>query len=262
MKYLAIFICLFATISHAEELPPTASHILETYQKSLPKIQSEELVATITTSSASKVIPGEKAPAPKNKRKISLKRKVDSKTGEQKVLVTILEPVELQGLKLLSHKEPGKPETQWMYLPKLKKVQRITGAKKKGKFAGSEFTFEDLAGLDFSGYEFSETVTNENPDFRLTATVKDPNSDSKTAEFTFIQKNGRLKSLRHYGKDYQILKTAIFSNHKALSTGETRPFTVHMISSITNLMSVLNVESIKVNHNISDSVFSLRALKR
>ena len=45
---------------------------------------------------------------------------------------------------------------QWLYLPALKRVKRISSKNKSGSFMGSEFSYEDLSSFNIDKYDFKK----------------------------------------------------------------------------------------------------------
>jgi hypothetical protein len=65
--------------------------------------------------------------------------------GNGKTLVRFTEPPELRGVTLLSINEPGLSERQWIYTPATDRVRSVAPRERSEKFAGSDFTYEDIA---------------------------------------------------------------------------------------------------------------------
>lgn len=63
-------------------------------------------------------------------------------------------PRDVNGTALLSHTKILDPDDQWLFLPALKRVKRISSANKSGPFVGSEFAFEDLVSQEVDKYEY------------------------------------------------------------------------------------------------------------
>ncbi|TNE38056.1 MAG: outer membrane lipoprotein-sorting protein [Alphaproteobacteria bacterium] len=59
-------------------------------------------------------------------------------------LIVFDHPRDIEGTALLTHARILEADDQWMYLPKLGRVKRISSANKAGPFMGSEFAFEDF----------------------------------------------------------------------------------------------------------------------
>ena len=54
------------------------------------------------------------------------------------------EPRDVQGTAFLVHAHRDDSNDQWLYLPALRRVKRISSANRSGSFMGSEFAYEDL----------------------------------------------------------------------------------------------------------------------
>ena len=63
-------------------------------------------------------------------------------------------PRDIKGTAFLSHTKILSPDDQWLYLPALKRVKRISSANKSGSFVGSEFAYEDLVSFEVEKYSY------------------------------------------------------------------------------------------------------------
>ncbi len=84
---------------------------------------------------------------------IATLEKPDESVGD-KSLVLFDTPRDIEGTALLSHAKILDPDNQWLYLPALKRVKRISSANKSGPFVGSEFAFEDFTSLELNKYHY------------------------------------------------------------------------------------------------------------
>jgi hypothetical protein len=64
--------------------------------------------------------------------------------GERWTLMRFIQPDDIAGTGLLTQDHPGDASDQWLYLPALKKVRRVSSSRKGGRFVGSDFFYEDL----------------------------------------------------------------------------------------------------------------------
>ena len=71
-----------------------------------------------------------------------------------KSLTVFDSPRDVKGTAFLSFTHAAKPDDQWLYLPALKRVKRISSANKSGPFMGSEFAYEDLASQEVDKYRY------------------------------------------------------------------------------------------------------------
>jgi hypothetical protein len=63
-------------------------------------------------------------------------------------------PRDIKGTALLSHAKILDPDNQWLFLPALKRVKRISSSNKSGPFVGSEFAYEDLTSIELNKYDY------------------------------------------------------------------------------------------------------------
>ena len=77
----------------------------------------------------------------------------DENIGDRS-LVVFDSPRDIKGTALLSHAQILDPDDQWLYLPALKRVKRISSTNKSGPFVGSEFAFEDFTATELNKYSY------------------------------------------------------------------------------------------------------------
>ncbi len=70
--------------------------------------------------------------------------RLDRAGGETANLIRFLYPEDIAGTGLLSIDKADGGSDQWLYLPALDRVRRISGNRKGGRFVGSDLYFEDL----------------------------------------------------------------------------------------------------------------------
>ena len=85
--------------------------------------------------------------------RISTLEKPDESVGD-KSLVLFDTPRDIEGTALLSHAKILDPDDQWLYLPALKRVKRISSSNKSGPFVGSEFAFEDFTAIELNKFNY------------------------------------------------------------------------------------------------------------
>ena len=64
------------------------------------------------------------------------------------------QPRDVKGTAFLSFTHATVPDEQWLYLPALKRVKRISSSNKSGPFMGSEYAFEDLTSFEVEKYDY------------------------------------------------------------------------------------------------------------
>ncbi|MEC8428388.1 MAG: outer membrane lipoprotein-sorting protein, partial [Pseudomonadota bacterium] len=69
---------------------------------------------------------------------------VDKGNSERWTLMRFKKPADVDGTGLLTMDHIGDDSDQWLYLPALDKIRRISSKRKGGRFVGSDFFYEDL----------------------------------------------------------------------------------------------------------------------
>lgn len=68
----------------------------------------------------------------------------DKGNAERWTLMRFIKPNDVERTGLLTKDYAGDESDQWLYLPALDRVRRISSSRKGGKFVGSDFQYEDL----------------------------------------------------------------------------------------------------------------------
>ncbi|MDE0155924.1 MAG: outer membrane lipoprotein-sorting protein [Gammaproteobacteria bacterium] len=85
----------------------------------------------------------------------SLRVKVLEVEGDgDKSLFVFDEPRDVEGTAFLIHAHKVEADDQWLYLPALKRVKRISSANRSGSFMGSEFSYEDMGAQELEKYTY------------------------------------------------------------------------------------------------------------
>ena len=71
-----------------------------------------------------------------------------------KGLTVFDEPRDIKGTAFLSYSHALVADEQWIYLPALKRVKRISSSNKSGPFMGSEFAYEDISSFEIPKYNY------------------------------------------------------------------------------------------------------------
>ena len=88
-----------------------------------------------------------------------------------KSLTVFDSPRDVKGTAFLSFTHATKPDEQWIYLPAVKRVKRISSRNKSGSFMGSEFAYEDLSSHEVEKYSY-KWLRDENLDGRKSRVVE------------------------------------------------------------------------------------------
>lgn len=138
-------------------------------------------------------------------------------SGEQ-TLTTITWPADQKGTHLLTWNHRSKDNDQWLYLPSIQRVKRISSRGQSGSFMGSEFAYEDLVNvwwIEKYDYKF---VRDQKVGKRDTWVVERYPRDKDSAyskQIVWVDKE-YLSALRidFYDRKGKLLKTASFKAFK------------------------------------------------
>lgn len=63
-------------------------------------------------------------------------------------------PADVQGISVLTHSALNGNDQQWLYLPSVGRVKRISSSNRSGAFVGSDFAYEDLSSFEVEKYAY------------------------------------------------------------------------------------------------------------
>ena len=153
-------------------------------------------------------------------------------------------PPEIAGTQLLFVDVPNQDDPQLLYLPALKRVQRISGSKKEGSFLGSDFLFSDLE-LSLDSNETHNIISEDDENWVIQSS--NPQSKQYKHWITTISKKDLLPySIAYYAKNGSHLKT--FSIEKTMTVeGRLIPSLTTMSNHIKGTKTQLEVNTIEIN---------------
>lgn len=84
----------------------------------------------------------------------------DYEDGDKSVMF-FLEPADVKGTGFLgwNYDDESKDDDQWLYLPALKKVRRISSSNRADYFMGTDFTYNDMGDRDVDDYMYKHLGT-------------------------------------------------------------------------------------------------------
>lgn len=75
--------------------------------------------------------------------------------GGDRSLLVFQSPKDVRETALLTHNQSSASDDQWIYLPALKRVKRISSSSRAGPFMGSEFAYEDFTAAEIDKFTYS-----------------------------------------------------------------------------------------------------------
>jgi len=148
----------------------------------------------------------------------SLKIKTLEIIGDGDKSLTIFNsPRDIKGTAFLSFTHALVPDEQWLYLPALKRVKRISSSNKSGPFLGSEYAFEDLTSFEVAKFSYKylrDEMVDDIACFVIELTPKYKHS-GYTREVVWIdQLRYIVIKVDYYDRKKSLLKSQTFKGYK------------------------------------------------
>ncbi len=186
-------------------------------------------------------------------------------SGKQgaKTLVEFLKPMDVKGTKFLSWNKKGELPDQWLYMPAVKKVKKISGSGQSGSFMGSEFTYEDIAGRDFSEYD-SKLLSDTDDEWVIQQIPKGESGYSKMV-VTYSKKYLNPIKSEYFNQRGELIKVATMSDWKQFTFNDKTAYrsqSMEMKNVQTGKSSVIQWQSREIGKKLKKNMFNSNRLNR
>ncbi len=202
----------------------------------------------------------------------SMKSFSKDKGEDSQGVIFFLQPSDIKNTAFLTYDfdDSDKDDDQWLYLPALRKTKRIVSSDKSGSFMGSDFSYADMTKR--SAHDYNNKIVKE-------AKVGDTDVwviESVAKEQKTIDETDYTKSYLFVRKDNFVVTRAIHF----LVDGKKKYLDVKRMEKIdgiwvathiemkttknkqTTHKTVLNLQDIKFNQEISESFFTVRQIEK
>ena len=182
---------------------------------------------------------------------------VDRKDGD-KTLVQFDQPRDIAGTTLLGFSHFEENDDQWLFLPALRRVKRISSNNKSGPFVGSEFAYEDILSQEHQRYHH-KWLRNEPCDAQTCFVVerrpKDQNSGYTRQVVWVDQEHYRPIRIDYYDRKNALLKSLHYKNYRRYQSRFWRAHEMIMQNHQTGKSTVLRVSNYEFGVGLTDSHF-------
>lgn len=242
--FLSLLIMMFTSQIWAEEKKFTASQILNKADNVInaPKDQNLKIKLILTDKKGKEKI-----------RKMSMLQK-----GSEKRMVKFLSPANQKGIAFLSLPN----DIMYLYLPAFKKVRRIASHVKNTKFAGTDFSYDDMEAKRYLEKYIPKLLKKEENYYILQL---NPRKGIKTDYLKLIMKvrtdNFYPVKIEHYNKGGKLYKIMI---RKKIE--KVKGYWISKESEMNDLKAKhktkMIIEDVKFDSGLSNSKFTKRYLSR
>ena len=197
-------------------------------------------------------------------RQMRIKSMEQANDGD-KSLTIFDSPRDVKGTAFLSFSHPTANDEQWLYLPALKRVKRISSRNKSGSFMGSEFSFEDLTSFEVEKYDYKyikdETI-NGIDCFVVEQYPKDKYSGYKRRIVWIDKAEYRSQKVDFYDRKDSLLKTLTFSDYGKYVEKYWRASKLEMVNHQSGKSTLLSWNNYQFKKGLQEKDFNKNALKR
>lgn len=175
------------------------------------------------------------------------------------------EPRDVEGTAFLTYSHIEGNDDQWLFLPALKRVKRISSSNKSGPWMGSEFAYEDLSSFEVEKYDYKFLRDDDINGQKVYVVESYPTYDNSgySKNITWVdQKHFRVQKIEYFDEKGDALKTLEISNYKLYLDKYWRGHKQVMINHQTSKSTIVNWKDYQFNTGLDESDFNKSSLKR
>lgn len=186
-----------------------------------------------------------------------------------KSMIIFDRPRDVEGTALLTHAHILNPDDQWLFLPSLGRVKRISSANKSGPFMGSEFAYEDFSSQEPA--KFTNAWLREEacpaPVAALTCHVIERRplyeKSGYTRQVTWVDTEDlQVRKVDYYDRKDALLKILILSDYRLYEDKHWRAHDLYMVNQNNAKTTRLSWTDFKFKSGFDASDFDKNSLKR
>jgi outer membrane lipoprotein-sorting protein len=175
------------------------------------------------------------------------------------------EPADVKGTAMLTWSHGLKPDDQWLFLPAIKRVKRISSRNKSGPFMGSEFAFEDLGSQEIEKYSYKYLRDESCGDLQCYVIERKPayKFSGYTRQTVWLDKEAyRMIKVDFFDRKNEPLKTLQASDYQQFLDHYWRPGKMEMVNHQNGKSTTLEWQNYKFKTGLTAQDFRSQTLKR
>ncbi len=182
-----------------------------------------------------------------------------------KSLLVFDEPRDVQGTAFLSFTHVSDPDDQWLFLPSLGRVKRISSSNKSGPFMGSEFAYEDISSQEVDKYTYRFLREEELDGMSTFVIERIPTYEKSgyTRQIVWIdtEEYRNIKG-EFYDRKGDLLKTLTWNDYVQYEGQYWRSLRMEMENHQTGKSTTLTFSEYNFQQGLSDRDFDQASLRR
>ncbi len=174
-------------------------------------------------------------------------------------------PGDIRNTALLTHANTGgRDDNQWLYLPAISKVRRISSSGRSGSFVGSEFAYEDMVDQDVEkfSYNWIQDVSCSAGECYVIDRFPKTKSAYSYQRVWIAKSDNKVRRVEYYDRRKALLKTMTVSKYKKHQGKYLRAGLMEMTNHLTGKSTTLSWKDFKFNQNINPNELTVNALRR
>jgi len=190
---------------------------------------------------------------------------VNAPNEGDKSLTLFHEPRDIEGTAFLSFTRVDRDDDQWLFLPALKRVKRITANNKSSAFVGSEFAYEDLLSAEVEKFTYRWLKDDACGDLRCYVIERRPgyeNSGYSRQVVWIDQEEFRPMKIEYYDHKDKLKKTLSFEDYRRYLDRFWRAHRLRMDNRQTGKTTVLSFADFRFQSGLAAKDFDPSALRR
>lgn len=175
-------------------------------------------------------------------------------------------PRDVKGTAFLTFSHKVGDDDQWLYLPALKRVKRISSRNKSGSFMGSEFAYEDISSQEVEKYTYKrldDETYREQACFTLERYPVDKKNSGYTRQKLWVDKaEYRVLKIDYYDRKNSLLKTYEADQFEKYLDKFWKAHEMNMVNHQNGKTTRLLWSNFKYSVGLEDKDFNSNSLKR
>ncbi|MEH8017581.1 outer membrane lipoprotein-sorting protein [Rheinheimera muenzenbergensis] len=198
-------------------------------------------------------------------RRVIRNKNLEVQGDGDKNLVIFDEPLDVQGTAFLNYSHPVGADDQWLYLPALKRVKRISSRNKSGSFMGSEFAYEDMSSFEVEKYSYKylrDEQLNGQDCYVLEYYPVDEFS-GYTRQVVWLDKTMyQPVKIEFYDRRDSLLKTLLSKEYQLYEGKYWRPGIMEMTNNLNGKGTTLLMKNYRFRNGMTEQDFNQNVLRR
>ncbi|MCM8539428.1 MAG: outer membrane lipoprotein-sorting protein [Lentisphaeraceae bacterium] len=192
-------------------------------------------------------------------------KNLEMENDGDKILIIFDQPRDVKGTALLTYTHRTEDDDQWLYLPALKRVKRISSSNKSGPFMGSEFAYEDITSEEVEKYTYKylrDETFNDQDCFMVERFPVDKRSGYSKQIVWLDKVNYKPLKTEFFDRKGQLLKVLLLKDYTLYIDKIWKPSIMHMVNKVNGKESTIEFSDFKFKTGLSERDFDKNSLKR